>query len=46
MAYALGDIGNPRALEALTQATHDKSWFVRSAAKGAIKSIQKKASKS
>lgn len=41
-AYALGDIGDIRALEALTQAKEDKSWWVRSAAKGTLKKIQKK----
>lgn len=37
---ALGKIGDKRAVEALTQATEDKSWFVRSPAKGALKKIK------
>ena len=41
-AFILGSIGDASALEALTQAKEDKSWFVRDAAKGALKKIQKK----
>ena len=39
-AYALGDIGDVRALEALTQAKENKSWFVRGAVNGALKKIE------
>ncbi len=42
VASALGDIGGARALEALTQAKEDKSWWVRRAANGALKRVQKR----
>lgn len=41
-AFALREMGDERALDALNLATKDKRWFVRSAAKGAIKEIQKR----
>jgi HEAT repeat protein len=41
-AFALGDIGSAKALDALTEAKEDKSGWVRNAVKGAIKKIQKK----
>lgn len=41
-AIILGDIGDARAVEALTQAKEDKSWFVRSAANAALKKIKAK----
>jgi HEAT repeat protein len=44
-AYALKDIGDEEALEAIRQAKADKSWWVRGAAKGAEKEILKRLKK-
>lgn len=44
-AVGLKNVGDERALEALTRAKEDKSWWVRGAAKGAINNISKRLKK-